>query len=417
MSKRTPRGGTTAHRRRSGRVRIHAQSPSDRRTPGPPEGLVGWVLAAAGAGAVAAAAGWIIIAGLSVIGWLPGDGAPLSAVFTLGSHLWLLGHGAHISLAGLPVSLVPLGISVLGWVIVRGAAGVAARQAVLADPRTRDSWRARTAAAGRVAGLLVATYLLIVVVVAAVTGALGLRLLLGTLLLSGSAAVVGVVSGAGLDLLSLLPIWARPIPRAVLASQLVVLAGAATALTLSLALNRERVGDLESQIADGPTAVAGLTALQLAFLPTLVVWAASWVLGAGFSMGDGTIVSPADTQLGLLPAVPITGALPPEGPGLSGYFAWLAVGVVAGAVAAALVVRARPRARFDETALVGGLAGLLSGLVIPLISLVARGDFGSNRLVGLGPRVADLLVVAPALLGLSGMAVGLVWGLVRRPAP
>src|SRR5699024_12231469 len=97
-------------------------------------------------------------------------------------------------------------------------------------------------------------------------------------------------------------------------------------------------------------------------------------------------------------------------------FAWLAVGVLAGAMAAVMVMRARPRARFDETALVGGLAGTLAGLVFPLVALVATGDLGSNRLTGLGPNVIELVVVAPALLGLSGMAVGLGWGLVRRPA-
>lgn len=379
-----------------------------------PSPLVGWVLASVGGGAIAAAAVWVIVTGLAVIGWLPGDGAGLSDVFGLGTDLWLLGHGATITLAGLPVSLVPLGVSVIAWLTVRGCAAVAARQAVLAADD--DTWAGRARVAGRVGGLLVGTYLVLVLLVALLSGVIGVRLLLGTGVLAATAGLVGASSGAGLDLMSLLPAWGRAIPRAILASQLVVLAGGAAALTTTLILNRDRVGDLESQIVSGAGGAIGLTALQLAFLPTMVVWTVAWVLGPGFTLGLGSLVSPAETSLGLLPAVPITAALPPEGPGLTVSFSWLAVGVLAGGVAAAITVRSRPRARFDETALVGGLAGALSGLMIPLIGLTARGDFGEGRLVDLGPQVLELLVMAPALLGIPGMAVGLIWGLIRRPA-
>ncbi len=413
MSKRTPRGGSTTHQRRSGRVRLHATSPAPSLTPDPPSPLVGWFLAATGGGLIAAAAAWIIVTGLAVIGWLPGDGAPLSSVFGFGTDLWLLGHGATVMLAGLPVNLIPLGLSVLSWLTVRGCATLAARQAALAVED--NTWSGRARLVGRVGGLLVATYVVIVSVVALVSGAVSLRLLIGTVVLAGTAGLVGATRGAGLDLMELLPAWARAIPRAVLASQLVIFAGAAAALTTALVLNRGAAGDLEAQIVSGAGGAVGLTALQLAYVPTLLVWTVAWILGPGFSLGLGSLVSPADTHLGLLPAVPITAALPPEGPGLTVSFSWLAVGILAGAVAAAITVRSRPRARFDETALVGGLAGALSGLVVPLVALAARGDFGAGRLVDLGPQVLELLIIAPALLGIPGMAVGLVWGLIRRP--
>lgn len=412
---------TTGRSRRSARtVRLRSTAPLER-SAGPidsPEPVLGWIPAAIGGGLVAALATWVLVAGLTVVGWLPGEEGDLGAAIGLGTAFWHLGHGGVIAVGATRWSLVPLGITVVALVTVRGAASFAGRQALLADLAADvvpdRTTRARTAA--RVGGLLAGSYVVPVLVSAAAIGDADLlRLAGGTIVIAASAAAFGVVQGIQLDVLGLLPAWARPIPRAVLAAQLAVVAGAAAALTTSLVLNLERVDGLARQLGGGASATVALTALQVAFLPTLLVWAAAWTLGPGFSVGLATIVSPANTQLGLLPAVPIAGALPPEGPGQPTDLLWLLVGVAAGAVAAATVVRARPRARFDETALVGGLSGALAGLVFTGIAVLARGDLGANRLTELGPRLLELLVTAPALLGLSGLAVGLVWGLVRRP--
>jgi len=407
---------------RSGRrrVRLRATAPLEHsaRPASPPEPVLGWIPSAIGGALLAAIASWIIVAGLSVVGWLPGETAELGDVLGLGTQFWLLGHGDAVTVAGARWTLAPLGITVLAWVVVRAVAAFAGRQALLGALLAGEDpgWTERARMVGSVGGVLAGTYLLVPLVVAGVVGTVDLRLVGGTALLAVTATAVGMCQGVQLDVVGLLPVWARPVPRAILASLLVIGAGAAAALAATMVRNLDRTAALAAELGAGPTGTAALTALQLAFLPTLLVWTASWVLGPGFSVGVGTLVSPADTQLGLLPAVPVSGALPPEGPGVTADFAWLAVGVLAGAMAAVMVMRARPRARFDETALVGGLAGTLAGLVFPLVALVATGDLGSNRLTGLGPNVIELVVVAPALLGLSGMAVGLGWGLVRRPA-
>ncbi|MBI4900544.1 MAG: hypothetical protein HY829_08715, partial [Actinobacteria bacterium] len=44
----------------------------------------------------------------------------------------------------------------------------------------------------------------------------------------------------------------------------------------------------------------------------------------------------------------------------------------------------------------------------------SRGNLGVGRLVGLGPRPFELFVMACSLLGISGMAGGLVIGLLSR---
>ncbi len=53
-----------------------------------------------------------------------------------------------------------------------------------------------------------------------------------------------------------------------------------------------------------------VTLAQLAYLPTLAVWGLAFVAGPGFAVGTGTAVSPAGTQLGVIPGIPVLGALP-----------------------------------------------------------------------------------------------------------
>ncbi|WP_347978291.1 DUF6350 family protein [Microbacterium sp. ProA8] len=53
-----------------------------------------------------------------------------------------------------------------------------------------------------------------------------------------------------------------------------------------------------------------LTLAQLAYVPTLAVWGLSFVAGPGFAVGEGTSVSPAGTQVGVVPGLPALGAVP-----------------------------------------------------------------------------------------------------------
>jgi hypothetical protein len=166
-----------------------------------------------------------------------------------------------------------------------------------------------------------------------------------------------------------------------------------------------------------PGLLGGIALLfaQLAYAPNAVVWSASYALGAGFTLGQGSLVAPISTQLGLLPSVPLFGALPGVGPGPSTQLWWLAAGVLAGAVAAWLVVRDRPTARADQTCVVGGLSGLVAALVFVGLAWASGGNLGASRLAGVGPRLVPLLVMASTLMGLAGMVVGLLLGLLRRP--
>lgn len=384
------------------------------------EPVLGWIPASVGAALVSALATWILAAGVAVLGWLPGTTGSVGEALGFGSRMWLLGHLGGIRVGDAPWTLAPLGLTLIVVICLNRTATFAAHQALLghlvrhgAQPMDAPT-RLRTIA--RVAGLQTGVHLVVVLLVSVTSpGTFVGRVLLGTLVLGAVSTLTGAAAGVGARPIAALPVWARAVPRAVLAAQLVLISGAAVVLAVALIQQHERVTALAASTGAPATGTLTLVLLQLAYLPNLLLWSGSWTLAAGFTLGDGSIVAPVQTQLGLLPAIPVLGALPEEGPGSRAMLTWLVVGVVAGAVAAVTVMRARRRARFDETSLVGGLAGVLAGLTFVVLGWLSGGDLGSNRLTGLGPRFPDLLILAPTVLGISGMAVGLVWGLVRRP--
>src|SRR6478752_1780263 len=53
-----------------------------------------------------------------------------------------------------------------------------------------------------------------------------------------------------------------------------------------------------------------VTLAQLAYLPTLIVWGLTFIAGPGFAVGVGTSVSPAGTQVGVVPGIPLLGIVP-----------------------------------------------------------------------------------------------------------
>ncbi|MET1006689.1 MAG: DUF6350 family protein [Propionibacteriaceae bacterium] len=373
--------------------------------PEPPR--VSWLLAAVGGSLAVALSGWILIAGLTVIGWLAADPGTMVGALQVGTELWLLANGAGATLGDTSITLIP-------WAATLVFAFMLSRFAAFAARQCRGG---PAAAVGSVAAIMILSYAAPVVGAAMFVNGPGsaVRAVVSTVVVVGLAACWGSSRALSYAPTRSWPVWTRPIPRAVLGAQLAMVVTGAAALAASIVLHLDRVLALTNSLEAGLAGGIILTVAQLAFLPNAVIWAASYTLGAGFSLGQATIVSPASTQLGILPSVPLLGALPSTGPGTMNELWWLAAGALAGAVAAWLVMRARPAARFDETSLVGGLSGLLAGLVFVALAWASGGDLGSDRLAGVGPRLLPLLLLSATTMGLAGMLVGLVLGLVRRP--
>jgi hypothetical protein len=379
----------------------------------PPAALprVGWPIAAVGGAWVAAICGWLIVTGLTVLGWLAAGSGSFTGAMTVGTQLWLLANGSGARLGGTALTLTPWGATAGLLYLVFRLARFAAHQSRVHDSGQRSH---RTSAA-LVTALVTLAYALPVLTTGfALNGPPpwpGLLSVLGAVAL---CSWWGSCRGLALHATRGWPLWCRALPRAVLAGQLTLVAVGSAALAAGLVVHHERVLALTDGLHAGLVGGFVLGLVQLAFVPNAVVWAASYALGAGFTLGPGTLVSLTSTSTGLLPSVPLLGALPAAGPGQSGDLWWLTAGCAAGGVTAWIAIRARPTARVDETSLVGALSGLLTALVFVGLAWASGGSLGVVRLADLGPRLLPLLVMSAATMGLAGMFVGLVLGVLRR---
>ncbi|QGN35161.1 DUF6350 family protein [Microlunatus sp. Gsoil 973] len=370
----------------------------------------GWQLLVVGGVLATAVAGWILVAGLTVVGWLAADPGDLGAAMHTGTRLWLLANGTPADLAGVHWSLTPLGMSLVIAFMISRFTRAAVRYA---DPDDSEALRVILGAAG----LATVGYAVIIAAVGLSSGAEITRGVVGAALLAALGGLWGAVRGADLRLTARWPVWARSLPVAIAGALGVLLLAGVAVLTTGIVANADRIASLTAGLGAGAVGGIALWAAQAAFAPNVIVWCASYALGAGFRIGQGSVVAPSDSSLGLLPSIPILGALPGSGPGNELNLLWLLSGVAAGAVAAVLVVRGRPAARPDETSLVGGLAAVVAALVFAGLAWTTGGDLGDGRLTGAGPRSVELLVMSCTLLGLSGMICGLllgVIGLLRR---
>jgi len=126
-----------------------------------------------------------------------------------------------------------------------------------------------------------------------------------------------------------------------------------------------------------------MTAICLLYLPNLAVWGIAYLLGPGFAVGTGTVVSPGDVLLGPVPGLPVFAGLPSApltgvGPALLG------VPLLAGLLAGWLLAR---RARGGWLPLLGAaaLSAVVAGGLVHLAVLASRGGLGSGRLATIGP--------------------------------
>ncbi|TXK19243.1 DUF6350 family protein [Homoserinibacter sp. GY 40078] len=206
--------------------------------------------------------------------------------------------------------------------------------------------------------------------------------------------------------------------RAGAASVAVTLLVAALAVTVLVVINYAQAIRLYETLHTEVLGGVVLTAGQLAFVPNVVIWAASWFAGPGFALGVGSQVSPLGTAVGPLPTIPLLGAVPAGD--LSFGFAGLIVPVVAAFLAATAVRPALLRAVGDGsrlgwmafTALLGGAAG---GLLFALLAAASAGGLGPGRFSRIGP---DPLAVglAFALEFAIGLALGFAAASVFDPS-
>jgi hypothetical protein len=363
------------------------------------------------AGVWAAILGLVGIAIPVVLAWFlsPQPGVTMSGAVRTAVLGWLLANHATLLTSIGPVTLAPLGLTlVVGFVAYRAG---------------------RRSAAGSVDGLpaavgagaaLIAGYTGLAAIVTALINGHGSAVstgsvLIGAALVSAIAGGLGVLSGAGAwaQIADRLPIAGIEIARNAAAGLAVLVGGGAAVLGFALLGHAGRVAALSRALGGGGVGGSLLVLLGLAALPTACVWAASYGVGSGFAVGVGTSVAPAGIVLGPVPAFPLLGALPSSGPAPLVSLLALAVPVAAGAVIGWFAAH-RPAESVMRTGGEACAAGVLAGIGLGLLVAASTGAFGDGHLSVLGPdawRTGGI-----AALEVGGIAALVAWGLGRHAA-
>jgi hypothetical protein len=194
-----------------------------------------------------------------------------------------------------------------------------------------------------------------------------------------------------------------------------LMACASVMVSVLIVVHYGQIITLYESLQSGLVGGIALTVGQLSLIPNLVVWAASWLLGPGFALGSGSLVSPLGTQVGLLPALPVLGALP-QGVPPFGY-AVIVVPVVIGFVVGVLLkprLAAHDRAVSPVALVLSGLGvGVVGASMLAVLAMWSGGAAGPGRLVDIGPDPAAVWLWSSVELGVSAV-LGLTVGLTRR---
>jgi len=189
-----------------------------------------------------------------------------------------------------------------------------------------------------------------------------------------------------------------PAFRAGTAITVMLLMVSAFAIAVLIAVSWIDITRLYESVQVSILGVVVLTLGQLALIPNLVIYGASWLTGVGFSIGSGSLISPLGSQVGPLPAIPVLGALPVGQ--LEFGMVSIAVVLLAAFIATLLIRKSADEIRFEfATAWTASISlGLSIAFVtatqMGLLAFIASGSAGPGRLtqVGVSPWQVALVV-------------------------
>lgn len=204
--------------------------------------------------------------------------------------------------------------------------------------------------------------------------------------------------------------------RLAAATLAVLLALAALGVGVSIVGGYVQVVTLSQHLQLDPIGATAVFILQIAFLPVAVIWALAWFSGSGFAIGAGSSVTPFETLLGPVPALPIFGAIPPAW-GTWGSIAILLVVLCAIACGVLFAGRRGAVGALREAGIVLSGAALV-GLAVVGLSALATGSIGPDRLDTTGPNPwqAGAFVAAEVAFGLAIGAFAARHDLTRKLA-
>ncbi len=367
----------------------------------------------------------------------------LSAMARLAGQIWLAIHGVplHLSVTTGPSSasvqtgvfnLLPLGLILIPF-FLSWRAGRRLARASYTDQLWQPLFGAIVVygAAGLATGFVCSTpevqaALLPSMLIPLVPAALGL--IIGSRREAGSwGRLIGVNAADWISKTSQDQRWAGSYAWTVVRSGFIAMVSALALSSFLLAVNiAVRWADIVSVyqgLKAGAVGGAALTLAQLGYMPNLAAWSLAWSSGSGFVLGVGSSVSPLETAVAPVPAIPLLAALPAGN--LTWGFAALIIPVIGGALAGWWFVRAGEN-HLDEwlslkvrlrwlslplsTLALGAIVGAVAAFFAAILFWLSSGSIGLGRLTEIGP---DPLFAA-LWLG-AEVGIGVVLGALLAP--
>ena len=366
------------------------------------------------AGALAASGTLAIVVLPALVGWLAAPEGSLGwfSAVQVGAGIWFVGHGQSIGGGGVTVSLTP----VLLFLLFVYVAARWCRRLVVTERAVVSAaeWN-QVALRGVVPG-----FLLGYVGAAAVFS----LLTLGAPLAPGVAAVPGTLWVPALALGYLLvrpadaeapgfvrawflrgPSWLPFAWRVGWRGAAMLFAVGTGVVLLRLLLTAPDVLRIHGEYGFNVVAGAVVVLAQAMLIGNAATWALAFLAGPGFSVAAGSVISPASAEPGLMPLVPILGALPDQADYPPILFVVLLIPVAGGAVIGRWLDReveffGNVRARLTATA----AAAAIAVAVVGLLTWLANGSVGAERLAAVGPAVAPVVGALLVEVALGALA-------------
>ena len=184
---------------------------------------------------------------------------------------------------------------------------------------------------------------------------------------------------------------------------------------------------LYESLQPGVWGIITLSIAQLALLPTAIVWGAMWMVGPGFAVGTGALVSPLGTTVQAVPALPLLGIIPSNPPigAIMIVAVPLAVAFIAGVAATTMLLgnssgnlwrnvgdtefHHQPLVQILAASAVAGVLGSFGGFVL---ASMTSGSAGPGRFQNVGADPAQIAlwwgleIFVGVFLGLLSGALG-----------
>jgi hypothetical protein len=351
--------------------------------------------------------GFIPVALVTLVAWSAGgsgNGKSADAIHGAG-WIWLAAHHVGFNLRLPPgevagrLWLLPLGLSLIPWFVLR-------------DSGRRITSSVNEAKRGIALFAFAITYAFSLTLAAfwLTTKAVAPEIWAALPIGFAFALVCGAIGVYGIKSL-IHQLRKRSLFSGVGATSLVLYGASSLVLLGALITHWSRFTSLFTVLEPGWIGMILLVVLTVAALPNAVIMTASLVAGAGFAVGNHTLISPLRVQIGELPAFPLLASLPT---GRSVFLTLLPVitilaSAVGGFIAARSEIRLLPKLQKSFFLALANLTVLL------VLSLLAGGPLLGGHLSAVGSSYLRILMFAAPLL-IVGSAFGGLVSLFSRSA-